>query len=175
MKRKSKSDEYKCINDNSIIALYVITLFMVLSSISIQIAVSVIWIDRGGFYLDGIICFLIFVVPLFLTSVLIYIKVLRGTRQGVFKINKDYCELNFKFKGENIYVKRNLVEIKKIEIRDFSETRRAVSIVFIDNTGVLGEKALTKNGEYIKIHYTKKRLNEIKKYLPNIAVNYSNI
>lgn len=173
MKNKSKNSEYKCFNENVIIVLYILSLMMMLSSISICIAVSAIWIDTGGFIFDGIICFSIFAFPLSLMSILIYAK-LRGTKQGVFKINKDFCELNFKFKGENIYIKRNLAEIKRIEIRDFSETLRAVSIVFIDNTGVLGENALTKNGEYIKIHYTKQRLKQIKKYLPELAVNYLN-
>ena len=138
------------------------------------IAIIVFLFKGLEFYPDGLMYLIFFSLPLLIISIILFMS-LSGTKQGVFKINAEYCELHSKIKGEIINVKLNNADILRIEIRDFSKTHRAVCIVLIDKSGDYGKTVFTRNGEFIKLRFTKTRLKRIQEFLPECPVFYSNI
>lgn len=148
--------------------------FMVCGFLASTIAI-IVCLARGlNFYPDGLMCLICFSLPLLSCSIVSFVS-LRGTKQGIFKINAEYCELHSKIKGENVNVKLSNADILRIEIKDFSKTHKAVCIVLIDKNGDYGKTVFTRNGEFIKLRFTKMRLKKIQNFLPECPVLYSNI
>lgn len=88
----------------------------------------------------------------------------------IFTIDNSKITLKGKRRGENVNIERNHEDIKSIVIKTFN---RSSTIVLVDTIGELGYYAASRNGQFIKIAYSKKRLNAIKSYLPNCPIIYS--
>ncbi|MDE7452805.1 MAG: hypothetical protein K2N22_00165, partial [Clostridia bacterium] len=155
--------------------MYGLMLFAFCAFLSSAIAVIVSLTNGLKFIPDGLGFLMGISLPTLIISIILFIA-LYGSKQGIFKINKDCCTLNSKIKGEAISIKINNTDIQRIEIVDFSKTHRAVCIVLIDGIGTYGKTVFTRKGEYIKLRYTKRRLKKIQEFLPDKIVchSYSN-
>lgn len=166
--------EYKCFADTNLLALYGLLCFCVALFFGVTIAVIVCLINGMNFVPDGLAYLLLISLPSLILSI-VSVKFLYGNKQAVFKINKEVYSFNGKFHGKEINIHGSVTDIKSIEIKDFSNTHRAIRIILVDDKGTYGNTAITKNGEYIKLRYTKKRLKIIQQFLPNCKVIYSNV
>lgn len=71
-------------------------------------------------------------------------------------------------KGDYVLAERNLQDIKKIVIlhtpNNYSTTK---TIVLVDDIGRFGKGLSTHSGEYIKLKYSKEKLENIQQFLPH--------
>lgn len=92
------------------------------------------------------------------------------SKTTLFTINNETIKLIGKKHREDVNIERRIEDIQCIVVKLFRKVR---SIVLVDNIGEIGYWAASQNGEFIKIQYSKKRLNEIKRFLPNCPVIFS--
>ncbi|MGN0813947.1 MAG: hypothetical protein ACI4MH_01790 [Candidatus Coproplasma sp.] len=166
----NKLKEFKCYDDTIFLGIAILGLALTILFVAIFIGVVVRIVSGMDYYPNGlgwsIIALFCFILSIFIFVVSWKIK------RRVFLINEEYCFLVSKNGREEVKIKRALTDIKFLEIKDFGISRKGIkTIVFIDSVGVYGTTSCTlNNSEYIKIKYSKGRINKIKKFLPNCVV-----
>ncbi len=161
--RKNR-EEFSCVDFNYYIPMIILTIISL--SACIGSVVALILIEASFPYLliilvISLVCLILCIYQLFVTS------------NGKFVINKDFCEIKGKLRNKIYHIKRLTSEIHNITIKSYR--RKIVVIALVDSYGTMGKYGSSEEGTYIKIQYKKKRLNEIKKYLPDCKILYEDI
>lgn len=78
-------------------------------------------------------------------------------------------------KGYNVIVERKVQDIKKIVILNSQTAFGEFStIVLVDDIGEFGKGLFTKSGEYIKLQYNEKKLQNLRRFLPHCETEIKN-
>lgn len=167
---KNNPQEFSCKDNYTVDAIIVLLLFgvLVFASTIIGVVCGVVY-DRISFIIDG----LMYIITFGTCGVGLIIfcgYALSQCKTTIFTINDSEVKLIGKKLGKEVYIERSIENIQRIVIKIF---RKIKVIVLVDDIGKVGRFAASQNGEYIKIQYSRKRLDKIKRFLPNCPIEIS--
>ncbi len=170
MKEANKKQQFTC-KDNYLIEVYLgMLIFGILIGVSVIFGVTYGVCNNYLMFVPGGLFLLIWFLTLSIFSIVFSTYMLCKNKTCIFSIDNSRITLVGKRYGENLCIERNIEDIKSIVIKSF---RKYPSIIFVDTIGELGKSPKTLNGQFIKINYSKRRLENIKKYLPECPIRYS--
>lgn len=170
MRNSSDKQNFTCKDNYGVEAMIGVLVFCVVVSISVFIGMIYGLCSKKLKYVPDGLCLLAFV-SMFAIAIVMCVFTLCKNKPGIFSIDNSIVKLVGKRSGESICIERNIDDIKCIVIKTFG---RSTAIILADLLGDIGNFAsTTKNNEFIRISYSKRRLNAIKKYLPECPIEYS--
>ncbi len=167
---RDSQQEFRCRDNYSVDALIILLIFgcIVLVSTILGVVCGIAY-GKITFIMDGLIIIIIFGICGIGLIILCGYALLR-CKTTVFTINDREVKLIGKKMGKDVCIERNIENIQRIVIKIF---RKIKVIVLVDNIGKMGRLAASQNGEYIKIQYSRNRLNAVKKFLLNCPIEIS--
>lgn len=160
----SNNNQFRCKTHNSTLKLLACIFILLIVLLTITWAMC---IGDWGNVLPLMIFALIFVTALFFVIMYYLIPMVRFFTNGYLVMDGNTVRIENK-KGTYVLAERNLQDIKKIVIlhtpNNYSTTK---TIVLVDDIGKFGKGLSTHSGEYIKLKYSKKKLEYIQQFLPH--------
>lgn len=161
----NKKTEYLCRIDNSLFATVTMNILFLFLSVS---AFGILILDMNlanttSIYAKTSIAILIALSMIYITYTSVYI----GRRESFrfLAIVDDTIRIQNK-KGDCVLIERKLQDITKIVVVNGI----GGAIALVDNTGHFGKGVSFNSGEYIKLEYSKKKLQNIAKFLYNCPI-----